>query len=379
MFTTAKTDSSSANFDDADPTECSLTLDGALLGVILIFLVLAAGSLIVALARPTFKPLLTIGDAIASFASRPDASMRYSTGSIVEDITGRNTPSGQALVGRQEMQQTRWMSTISISRWIFWMVTWIIPFALAMAALILSIASTEETPRFAFGVPHWTLESPVGSSRSALVILASLPQILVAVLYLSTSSLLTAFFSARELGGYDAAARAAAEEGGVVRLRVSSAGEGMQTTSMYATLPPVVSIILWATFTAIGFLVSQSLTLVAVDGPAGKAMTGIGLTPMALIILAALLVFLGLAILAMSIFCQSAVPRNIEGSRTIASLCRSWGATSEVEEMREQPSRQFSEPQQETWQGNGGRVASWGGMSATQGTIASGQWMAAGR
>lgn len=379
LFTTAKTDSSSAALDDAQPTECSLTLDGALLGALLIFLVLAAGSLIVALARPTFKPLLTIGDAIASFASRPDASMRHSTGSIVEDITGRDTPAGQALVNGQEMQQTRWMRTISIGRWIFWMVTWLVPFALAMAALILSITSTEEAPQFTFDQPHWTAASPLGSSRSALVILASLPQILVAVLYLSTNAMLTAFFSARELGGYDAAAKAAAEEGGVVRLRVSSAGEGMQTTSMYATLPPIVSIIMWVFFTAMGFLVSQSLSLVALDGPGGKDMTGIGLTPSALGILAALLVLLGLAILAMSIFCQSSIPRSIEGSRTIASLCRAWGATSEVGERREQPSRPHSIPREQSSQGESGRIASWTGNSEMQGTIASGQWMAAGR
>lgn len=384
LFTTATVESSSAKLDDSDLSECSLTLDGTLLGVTLIFLVLTAGSLIIALARPTFKPLLTIGDAIASFARHPDTTLRYSTGSIAEDFTGRNTPSGQALVGGQELRRTRWVSTVSITRWVFWAVTWIVPFGLALASLILSIARTDESPRLTFGQPHWTTEASAGFSRSALVILVSLPQIIVAILYLSTSALLTAFFSARELGGYDAAARAAADEGGVVRLRVSSAGEGMQTTSSYATLPPIVSIILWGVFTAIGFFVSQSLTLVALDGPDKEKVTGVGLTPLALVALTAILAAMGVGILLVALLCQSAVPQHIDGSRTIAALCQSWGASSEVEEMREQPSRQYpAEPlhssSQGTSQGTRRRTTSWSAMSEAPGTIASGQWMAAGR
>lgn len=295
------------------------------------------------------------------------------------DTTGRDTPSGQALVGGVELNQTRWMSTVSAKRWVLWTSTWTIPFVLALAALILSLNDGDKKPRLVLGEPLWTKQSPLGNSRSALVILVSLPQILVAVLYLSTSSLLTAFFSAREVGGYDAATKAAAEEGGVVRLRVSGVSEGMQTTSMYATLPPTVSFVLWLAFSAIGFMVSQSLTVVAVDARNGEEATGVGLTPLALIVLIALLAVLGMAVLSISLLCTSAVPRGIEGTKAIASLCRVWGAAREEEEMREQPQGQCAEPSQGDWEGNGERVVSWGGYSETQRTMASGKWMAAGR
>ncbi|KAH8175710.1 hypothetical protein LIA77_04128 [Sarocladium implicatum] len=373
------TTSGDDDLDESEATECSLTLDGALLGVILIFLVITAGTLIVALARPTFNPLLTLGDAISSFASRPDASFRHSIGSVVVDPTGRDTPSGQALVGGAELRQTRWMSTVSVGRWTTWSATWAIPFTLTLAALVLSLTDSDKKLRLALGEPLWTVETPLGNSRSALVILASLPQILVALLYLSTSALLTAFFSARELGGYDAAAKAAAAEGGVVRLRVSGGGVGTQTTSMYATLPPIVSIILWVAFSAIGFLVSQSLTVVAVDMKDGQEVTGVGLTPLALIVLLALLTALGVAVLSMSFFCRSTVPRGAQGTLAIALLCRVWGASREEEEMREQPQTQYTEPSPAGWRGEEERPVSWGAQSEAQRTLASGKWMSAGR
>lgn len=47
------------------------------------------------------------------------------------------------------------------------------------------------------------------------------------VLYLFISFLFMVFFLVREFGGYDVVVRVVVEEGGVVRFRVFSVGEGM--------------------------------------------------------------------------------------------------------------------------------------------------------
>lgn len=345
--------------------------------MLLIFLVVYAGVLIVTLCRPGFRPLLTLGDAIASLMSRPDSANRISAISVnstgATSWDGRDTPARQALVGDKndtEMVEARWMASVSRTRWVLWLTSWIIPFALALVSLGFSVSGKHSSIP-AFGRSNWIHETPVDSSRSALVILVSLPQILIAILYLSTSSLFSAFFSARELAGYDAAARAAAGEGGVVRLRVSAEKVvGMQTTSWYITLPPFVSIMLFAVFVAMSFFVNQSLTLIAIGRGDSKTMSAIGLSPLPLISLAGILVALGVTVLCISFFCRTEVPREAKGSRTIASWCQHWN--SGREEMQEQQPHPGLNSQ-------GERVVSWGGMSAAQGTISSGQWMAAGR
>lgn len=124
---------------------------------------------------------------------------------------------------------------------------------------------------------------------------------------------------------------------------------------------------------------SQSLTVVAVDMRKGEEVTGVGLTPLALIVVLALLAALGLAVLSTALFCHSAVPRGTEGTFAIASLCRAWGASREEEEMREQPLARHTEASPAGWGGDGERVVSWGGQSETQRTMASGQWMSTGR
>ncbi|RYP60086.1 hypothetical protein DL771_010629 [Monosporascus sp. 5C6A] len=265
---------------------CSLNLNGPLFGVVMLLnlaLVLSTAVILVAgQSSPAFEPLATLGDAIRSFLRAPDP-----TTAGVCLLTKRDARRGRWGGGVQDARHFvpkahRWLHTPSLPRWGLTALAWLAVCGPAAAGLALlatatrgsgnesAIPITSTTLFPPLGTPHTIFASPaqpVGSAgpqvnmaATQTALLASLPRLLPAVLYLALNALLTTYFLGHEFALFAA---------GTPRpLRVSSLPAGQQTTSLYLTLPRPASWVLLALFAGMGFLTSQAVSpLVVSAGP----------------------------------------------------------------------------------------------------------------
>ncbi|KAH7193009.1 uncharacterized protein B0J16DRAFT_69169 [Fusarium flagelliforme] len=282
------------SIEQSDKSNASLNVNGPLLAAItLVNLVLIFTYTIVialALTRQSFNPLVTLGDALTSFLADPDYSTQDSC-----LMTKGEVKKGQW--GEREgkywySQSSCWYNIPSPGRWTIWVLTWIMPVGLAAAALALGAMENPKQAFSTFGKAAVVYELPSGMSRSGLAIVAALPQLLLGLLYLSSNALLTLFFLSHEFSQFSSQ---------LLPFRVSSGQPlGAQTTSLYLTLPRPVSWMLFFLITAMAYLLSQGILLVSVDSSQGST-TGIGFSPLPLLLLLVLLVVLasGVAVLSL--------------------------------------------------------------------------------
>ncbi|KAB5554515.1 hypothetical protein GE09DRAFT_964056 [Coniochaeta sp. 2T2.1] len=275
---------------------CNVNLNGTLLGVA-VFLNLAAVVIFVTvLFRRSFKPLVSLGDALSSFLQHPDP-----------------TTSGACLITKPDVRQERWglreakfwvprnhfwFRTPSISRWCLAAFFWVTPVALTASALALALRDSPSGSGLStFGEAStrslYMLSSSIPASAATLI--STLPQLLLAALYLATNSLMTAYYLSHESTLFALEKPRA--------LRVTSGRAGSQTTSLFLTLPRPWSWFLVILFTAMAFTLSQSAFIVSVrllpttsSSTTASALTAIGLSGTGLLILLALLVILAATI-----------------------------------------------------------------------------------
>lgn len=274
----------------------ALYVNGPVLGAVTLANVLLVGAFImvmaIALTRRNFNPLVTLGDALASFLSDPDPTTQDSCLVTKNEIKG-------GLWGGQEAsywftQSCRWFHVPSVTRWAIWLLTWLVPVGLTTAALTLAAIREPNNPFGSFDKATAVYKVPGKLPRTGLAIIVALPHLLLGVLYLTTNALLTTCYLSHESSQYAA--------GLPLPLRVSTGQPiGSQTTSLYLTLPRPISWILFFLVTAMGFLVSQGVTVVTVDRDSGSSTSGIGFAPLPLLLLAVLLLVMGFGVLGMSL------------------------------------------------------------------------------
>ena len=249
---------------------CELRLSTPLLGAtallnLFLVLTLAATPLL-----RTFHPLATLGDALASFLEAPDATTANACLLTKKDVKEGRWPLAEAKFWVPAPHY--WLSTPSLTRWGVFLLAWSVPAALSAGGLAVAIRPHPEGRLAPFGAPAseiLTLDN--GTSRAAASVLASLPHLLVAVLYLSLNALLSTYFVASELSSY-------AVPDTQRPLRVSSQARGEQLTSLYLSLPRPYSWLLVTLIAALTFTMSASLPVVAIETPSAQ-LTGLSLSP----------------------------------------------------------------------------------------------------
>ncbi|KAI2627352.1 hypothetical protein GGS26DRAFT_137749 [Hypomontagnella submonticulosa] len=232
------------------PQSCSVNLSGSILGVAVLLNLATVISMAVILAKSSFEPLATLGDAIRSFLRYPDPTTANSCLLTKSDVKqGRWTP-GEARFFVPANHY--WFRTPSIPRWVLTVVAWILIGAPTAVALALLIGRNPDNPLTQFGIPLPQLSflalAPLETAQTALV--AALPQLLLAILYFATNSHLTTYFLSHELSQFAL---------GPQILRVSSNPAGDQYTSLFLTLPRPVSWALLAWFSTMSFVLSQAV------------------------------------------------------------------------------------------------------------------------
>ncbi|KAM0424611.1 hypothetical protein ACHAPT_010137 [Fusarium lateritium] len=304
-----------------DESESSLNVNGPLLGAITLINLLIVLALIISLAlaltQRSFNPLVTLGDALASFLSDPDPSTQDSC--LINKAEIEKGFWGEREAKYWFTQSCRWYHIPSYKRWAVWAAAWFVPFALAVVALVLGALGGPKNPFSSFNKATVVYKLPEGAPRAGLAIIVALPQLLLGVLYVATNALVTLFFLSNELSQYCL--------GSLLPFRVSSGQPiGAQTTSLYLTLPRPVSWLLFFMVTAMAFLLSQGVFLVSVDRSEGST-SGVGFSPLPLLMLVALMLLLGLGVAGLSL--RKVDPRGaVEGGRPAGNPLALRGGTS---------------------------------------------------
>ncbi|KAK5634621.1 hypothetical protein RRF57_010334 [Xylaria bambusicola] len=325
-------------FTQTSQDECAVNVSSAMLVIVALLNVILVVTMAVILARSSFDPLATLGDAIRSFLRVPDPMTTNASlltkadlhqGHWDTDVTKQYTPRSHF-----------WLEAPSLTRWILTILSWLLiagPTAVAIALMARASSEGITTP-FGTTTPETTFAFPAPVEITQLAFVTALPQLLLSTLYLSTNALLTTLFLSHELSLFALGSRS---------LRVSSNPQGTQTASLYLSLPRPVSWFLLATFAALGFVLSQAVFPIVTS-----TSTSINLTPnvafntQALLILIVLLAVLLFSILALG-FRRTPLVNN--DARNGNPLVLTGGVCSALISARCQASR--SETQGEFWLG----------------------------
>ncbi|KAK1589617.1 uncharacterized protein LY79DRAFT_236201 [Colletotrichum navitas] len=313
------------------PKSCAVILNGSLLGVIIALNLVSVSAIGAVYFFAGFEPLVTLGDAVTSFLMQPDYTTR-----------------GICLLDKDDVKQGRWgyreakywisrdhfwLQTPGLTTWMIWLLTWILPTCLAAAALAVTLAQgpTSSLSPYGSARPQELYTLPSSAPRAGVAILAALPHLLLAALYLSTNTLLTSYSLSHEMSKY-------ALPGISLPLRVSSGRpQGAQTASLYLTLPRPYSWLLLGLFSAAGFVLSNAVFMVSVDVlPAvmdekpPAPIYGIGFSSVGLLYFLSLMVFTVALVLGLGLRRADPSPTSVDGEKAGNPLVLRGGSCSAV-------------------------------------------------
>ena len=278
-------------------------------------------------------PLITIGDAVASFLALPDSTTKgrclVSRDEIVKDIR-RSRLHGKDLrppahPQKAHIQRRKWASSASWDRWTYtvslFVIALITSFILLDRAIVairsfgipnpLSIKMGSVTP--AAIVNGWTIGLNGSPSSRILksILIANTPQMIFSFLYLNLNGLLTTMWLAKEWSGFATQRKA---------LRTSKP-RGLQRSTHFLQLPYKISLPLMVLSGVLHWLISQSLFLAVVaeynlkgDLVSPVSIASCGYSPIAMIITIVLGVLLVIATIALG-------QRKYDGSIPLAGSC----------------------------------------------------------
>ncbi|KAI1851114.1 hypothetical protein JX266_003779 [Neoarthrinium moseri] len=265
---------------EAAPDTCSVSVSTPLMGAVALLNFATLFSIVIVLARAGFRPLATLGDAIQSFLEYPDSTTRGSCLLTKKDVKTGHWGSAEA---RYVVPGGHfWFCTPSLGRWALLIVSWVAlaaPTAGVLGKILPADPEGLSTP-FGTSTLYTTFALPTSMSESELALLASLPQLLLAILYLATNSHLTTYYLSHELSLYAV---------GPQPLRVSADPVGYQRTSLFLTLPRPISWMLLAFFVAMGFVLSQAVFPEIVTSSSSGSVMAISFSTKGLLALLALL------------------------------------------------------------------------------------------
>jgi hypothetical protein len=227
-------------------------------------------------------PILTIGDAVSSFLTTPDANTK---GMCLLDMTlkdyyPRITSIQHAHPGRSSTrdrnappeqfrdQRKRRYTAASSEGWFMFLLSSVVLITISVALQVYGVKSWRTADRsdiYKLGlgaidtraIISWSLPTSGTSGLLANVVVANIPQLLLSFFYLNYNGLMTVMSLAREWSG-----------SGVQRngLRVSTNRLGAQRSTYFLQLPYRYSIPIITVTAALHWLLSESIFLVFVEG-----------------------------------------------------------------------------------------------------------------
>ncbi|ETS82268.1 hypothetical protein PFICI_07270 [Pestalotiopsis fici W106-1] len=229
---------------------CDLNTSSALLGIVALLNLVTFGSIVAVMSRSRFKPLATLGDFISSFLCHPDATTKSACLLSKKDVKAGSWGYSEAKYFSPSTHL--WLFTPSALRWLLMVFSWLLLAAPTVAAIGLFVPTDPDGISTPFGTStsYTTFPLPTSITKVQMAVLACLPQVLLAILYMVTNSHLTTYYLSHELSLFALGPRP---------LRVSCDARGAQVASLYMTLPRPISWGLLAFFAAMGFVLSQAV------------------------------------------------------------------------------------------------------------------------
>ncbi|KAF1817289.1 hypothetical protein P152DRAFT_463494 [Eremomyces bilateralis CBS 781.70] len=215
------------------------------------------------------SPLMTIGDAVASFLQKPDITTEGMCLLSKHEII---KPGRVGLSTEPRMARLKWEPYVkgaSISRWAF--TIGICTFALIVCASLLGLGIKQlhgpHTPSFIFSlglgaispstlITGWDIPSAAVAGLIGNIMVANSPQPIFSFIYFTCNGLMTSVAMAAEWVSYSTDRKG---------LRVSSKGQGAQRSRYFLQLPYRYSLPLMVASGLLHWLISQSLFLVSVE------------------------------------------------------------------------------------------------------------------
>ncbi|KAL2264806.1 hypothetical protein VTJ83DRAFT_7316 [Remersonia thermophila] len=241
---------------------CEIHLNAALLGTVALLNSITVTAIAAVLFKRTssFRPLATLGDAIASLLEAPDPTTQGACLLSKADVRRGCWPPFTAQARYWVPYEHFWFRSVSAPRWAASAPIWLVAAGLAAGGLALAIVRAPDgrfsPPGVAGAVPRALLQLPTDTPPAAAAVLASLPQLLLALLYLAANALLSAYWVSHESSLFAV--------GGPRPLRVSSANPfGLQRRSARLSLPWPVSGLMGVLFAGMAFTLSQGVVAVA--------------------------------------------------------------------------------------------------------------------
>ncbi|KAK5047311.1 hypothetical protein LTR84_006833 [Exophiala bonariae] len=240
-----------------------------------------------AYSRGLETPLLTVGDSVASFMTKPDPTTEDSGPTTIRAVKALKTKKGSdpskiwssdKLAGWQPSNRLRWFHAVSIPRWCFTL-TYLTACLCTVGGLLgPAVAQVAESTGdkslgalFATGLGKVRLESTLTSwnitymgvqqAIVSSVLVANSPQLALSILYFAINTVLTSMSSASEWSHFSVRY---AEKHKPKPLRTSNP-VGKQRGTHFLQLPFKFAIPLGIVATLLHWLISQSIFLVAIS------------------------------------------------------------------------------------------------------------------
>ncbi|KIK55871.1 hypothetical protein GYMLUDRAFT_174966 [Collybiopsis luxurians FD-317 M1] len=315
--------------------KCQLEFSLPLLILVIICNIVKVVCMAIAAMKIKDNPLVTIGDAIASFTDKPDPHTRdMCLASKRHFDDGREGKPFSPLCIEYGPRRIRWLNAASRRHWILTVCLFVIAIAVILGLLgyavyklrLEDITGFSALWQFGLGKPHsqnviqgWDVPSEGSKALISAVLISNSPQLILSMIYLIFNSLCTTMFLAREWSSYAHTCKP---------LRVSSP-RGQQRSTYFLQIPYRFGLPLMIYSALLHWLVSQSIFLVKVtywqDGILDpyESPTSCGYSPTGMILTTIFVAGLILSVLAIGFFIHLSGEMPLVGScsAAISSAC----------------------------------------------------------
>ncbi|OAX82872.1 hypothetical protein ACJ72_02769 [Emergomyces africanus] len=250
------------------PESCQLMFSFPIAIVVLVLNVLNIACLFITARDSRDDVLLTMGDAISSFLSRPDPNSRGRCLSSKSNVytkafsSSSETRYSQVNIPKRLPRLKRWFHSINSFHWYLTVVLYFASLAGSIYLHLIAFSSLKSEyeggslPGLSADSRKPTSVTPVSSMKSSnskdimsLMLLANIPQLVLSISYFLYNNLLTTMLLAAEYNSYALHRR---------YLRVTKP-QGKQRSELYISLPHRYGLPLIALFAVLHWLTSQSL------------------------------------------------------------------------------------------------------------------------
>jgi hypothetical protein len=251
-------------------SRCRVQFVPPLAYVVIFFNIAKAGILLYAYFSIKENPLMTMGDAVASFLLREDESTKDLCLMSKEDVYlwewNRWRPTPTPHPKYLNTKPYRWSKTVSAKRWMVVLSLYCLILVVCIILFIFSLLAPggpiSRLMTLGFGATNpstlinWSLPKDGVNGLVQNVLIANLPQPILSSIYYTVNGIVTSFMLGVEWNGF-----ARVRKG----LRVSNAPSGAQRSSYTLQLPKRVALPLMALSGLLHWLCSQSIFLVSLD------------------------------------------------------------------------------------------------------------------